>query len=315
MTLAQLRTFEAVARLGGVTRAAIELHLAQPTVSTQLRELAAGVGQVLVVPAGRGIRLTDAGARLRQAAADIFARWQVLEDELHERAGVVRGRLRVAGVTTSEYFVAQLLQAFVARYPDVSIDLAVENRASVAARLERGDDDCAITMLPPNDNRLATVPFLANPLVAIAAIGDQAFGRGRRVSKPAPMRRRRVPLERFVAAPLLMREPGSGTRQATEAHFAKYGVSPVARMTLGSNEAIKHAVAAGLGVAIVSRHALAADAAQDGLLIVPVANLPIRRHWHLVWRKDRVLSLASRAFISYVRDGVDAGFPFEPPNA
>ena len=299
-TFVQLRSFEAVARLGSITRAARELHLAQPTVSTQLKELAGGLGHALLEPDGRGIRLTEAGVELRGVVGEMFQTWAMFEAELDARAGEVRGVLRVAGVTTSEYFVARLLRAFLATYPNVQIELAVENRGNVIGRLERGDDDCAIMMLPPGDPRLGKLPFLANPLVAIAPTGHAwAPRRGRR--GPA------IALADFLAAPLLMREAGSGTRRVTELHAAEHGVAVVARMTLGSNEAIKHAVAAGLGVAVLSRHALAMNPASEGLALVDVETLPIERVWQLVWRTDRRLGSAPRAFIDYVRSNVGGG--------
>lgn len=291
----QLRSFEAVARLGSVTRAAQELHVAQPTVSTQLKELASGLGHALLTPAGRGIRLTEAGVELQGVVRDLFERWAAFEEALDERAGQVRGVLRISGVTTSEYFVARLLQAFLTSYPKVEIELAVENRGKVAERLERGDDDCAIMMLPPSDHRLGTLPFLANPLVPIVNAGHAW------VSRKGSRGRAALPLAEFLAAPLLMREPGSGTRRVTELHAAQHGLVIDARMTLGSNEAIKHAVAAGLGVAIVSRHAVAADPGNDGLALVEVTSLPIHRSWQVVWRIDRHLPAAARAFIDYVR--------------
>ena len=293
-TFVQLRSFEAVARLGSVTRAAHELHLAQPTVSTQMKELASGLGHAVLAPAGRGIRLTDAGVELQKAVRSLFQTWAAFEAIVDDQAGQVRGVLRVAGVTTSEYFVARLLQAFLAKFPDVQVELAVENRGNVVARLDRGDDDCAIMMLPPADQRLGKLPFLANPLVAIANTGH-AWARRSRTKRAA------IPLTEFLAAPLLMREAGSGTRRVTELHAAEHGVIVEARMTLGSNEAIKHAVAAGLGVAVVSRHALAERTEQEGLSIIKVVSLPIERAWQLVWRKDGSLSSPARAFIDYVR--------------
>ena len=294
-TFVQLRSFEAVARLGSITRAARELHLAQPTVSTQMRELAGGLGRALLAPAGRGIRLTEAGRELQAVVTDLFARWTAFEEEVDQRAGKVRGVLRIAGVTTSEYFVARLLRAFLAQYPDVRIELAVENRGIVVDRLQRGDDDCAIMMLPPDDPRVGRLAFLANPLVAIVERQHPWASAAR--ARP----RRAIPLARYLSEPLLMREAGSGTRRVTELHAAQHGVHLEPRMTLGSNEAIKHAVAAGLGVAIVSRHALADDPGRDGLALVDVVSLPIERAWQVVWRTDRHPAPATRAFVDYIR--------------
>jgi len=288
-SLAQLRSFEAVARLCSVTKAATELHLAQPTVSTQLKELAIAVGTDLLTPAGRGVQLTDAGRVLAQTATHIFDEWARFEDAIGALEGLQRGVLRIAGVSTSEYFIAQMLKPFAKAHPGVVIDLAVENRDAVIQRLHKEQDDLAVMMMPPTDMPLEQLVFMDNPLVLI---GEQHH--------PWALRAR-VPLEQLRSQTLLMREAGSGTRRATEQFFQSKGVPLAPRMSLGSNEALKHAVAAGLGVAVISRHALGSDPARDGLAILPMSHFPIRRSWQLVWRADRRLPLVAQKFIEHVR--------------
>lgn len=289
VTLPQLRSFEAVARLGGVGRAARALHLAQPTVSTQMKELARGVGAALFTPRGRGLELTPTGELLLATARELFERWQRFEQEVAELQGLERGRLRIAAVTTAEYFVPDLLGPFAKRHPGIDVELAVENRDAVVRRLERGDDELAVMMLPPTHLPLQRWPFLENPLVVVAARDHPLVAR------------RRLTLQQVAREPLLAREAGSGTRLAVEALLQQKGVEWPARMALGSNEAIKHAVAAGLGVAVMSRHALGRDPARDGLVELKVQGLPIRRMWHFVWRSDRALTLPARTFLDDVR--------------
>lgn len=289
VSLVQLRSLEAVVRLGGVGRAARALHLAQPTVSTQLRELAAALGLTLFEPQGRGLVATAVAERLAQAARAMGAAWQSFEDDAAALQGLRRGRLRIAAVTTTEYFLPDLLGPFARQYPGIEIELAVENRGAVVARLERGDDELAAMMLPPAHLPLARWPFLENPLVLIAAADHPLAAR------------RRLKLADLTAEPLLVREPGSGTRAAAEQAFAEHGVDWRPRMALGSNEAIKHAVRAGLGLAVLSRHTLADDPARDGLAVLPVAGFPLRRRWHLVWRQDRALSLPARTLLDDLR--------------
>lgn len=289
-TLAQLRTFEAVARLGGVTLAAAELHLAQPTVSTQLRELSAALGSTLFEPAGRGLRITPVGRELQATVQRVFAELAQFEQIAAAHHGLARGRLRLAAVTTAEYFVPDLLGPFAQRHPGLAIELAVENRDAVIARLRDERDELAVMMLPPADSEglpLARWPFLENPLVVVAAPGHPLAAR------------RRVALDKVLREPLLAREPGSGTRLATEQFLAARGLAWAPRMALGSNEAIKHAVAAGLGLAVISRHALGGTPA---LAELPVAGFPILRRWHLVWRRDRQLSLPAQAFRDHLRE-------------
>lgn len=293
VTPQQLRAFEAAARLLSVTGAARELHLTQPTVSVQLRELAAAVGEPLFESAGRGIRLTQAGEALQQTAGELNDCWRRFESRLAELNGLVRGSLRIAAVTTAEYFVPDLVGPFAAAHPGVEIELAVENRDGVVARLQRGIDDMAVMMMPPEDLPLDRRPFLDNPLVVIAPAGHRLAGKRLRLASLAG--------ERW-----LMREPGSGTRMAAERHFAELGFEPNVAMSLGSNEAIKHAVAAGLGIALLSMVAVrppvgrASATTAEGLEILKVAGFPLRRRWSVVWRRDRPLTIAARRFIEHL---------------
>lgn len=293
VTPQQLRAFEATARLLSVTGAARELHLTQPTVSVQLRELAAAVGEPLFESAGRGIRLTQSGEALQQTAGELNDCWRRFESRLAELNGLVRGSLRIAAVTTAEYFVPDLVGPFAAAHPGVEIELAVENRDGVVARLQRGIDDMAVMMMPPEDLPLDRQPFLDNPLVVIAPAGHRLAGKRLRLASLAG--------ERW-----LMREPGSGTRMAAERHFAELGFEPKVAMSLGSNEAIKHAVAAGLGIALLSMVAVrppvgrAAATTAEGLEILKVSGFPLRRRWSVVWRRDRPLTIAARRFIEHL---------------
>jgi DNA-binding transcriptional LysR family regulator len=292
----QLRCFEAAARLLSVTRAAQELHVTQPTVSVQLRELAATVGEPLFETSGRGIRLTQAGEALQQTVAEIRGCWQRFETRVGEIHGLLRGKLRIAAVTTAEYFVPDVLGRFAAEHPGVDIELAVENRDRVVQRLESGADDVAVMMLPPAHLPLHAVPFLDNPLVIVAPAGHRCAGR-------------RVRLATLAQERWLMREPGSGTRRVAEDHFASVGVQPRVAMSLGSNEAIKHAVASGLGIAVLSQLAVAPELAQPRprLVALQVTGFPLRRRWLLVWRKDVAQSVAARRLIAYLQHDLPTG--------
>lgn len=294
----QLRAFEATARLMSVTQAARELHVSQPTVSVQLRELAALVGEPLLEPLGRGIRLTPAGEALQATVADIAGCWQRFEDRLGDLSGLLRGRLRIAAVTTAEYFVPDLLGPFAALHPGVEIDLAVENRDRVIARLKRQADDLAVMMLPPQALPLHSQPFLDNPLVVIAPRGHP------RASSKQP-----VPLAELAGERWLLREAGSGTRLVAEKHFADHGFSPRIAMSLGSNEALKHAVGAGLGLAVISAltvqsSALLAAPGDTGAPWVQLAveDFPIQRQWSIVWRSDAPLAAPAQRFVAYLRE-------------
>lgn len=289
VTFNQLRTLEAVVRLGSVTRAAQALHLTQPTVSAQIQDLQSSLAAELLEPVGRGIRPTESAHLLRETALDLFSRWQRFEQELQALHGLERGTLRIAGVTTTEYFIAQWLADYTASHPGIDIDLAVENRDAVVKHLVADEIELAVMMMPPNNLALDRVPVMHNRLVLIGAT-SHPWATGKR-----------QPRQALSSQTLLLREQGSGTRLVTEAYLGEYHLQPNIGATLGSNEAIKHAVAAGLGVAVVSEHALSKDPSRDGLAVLSVSGFPIKRQWQLVWRKDRRLSLAARRFIEDVR--------------
>jgi LysR family transcriptional regulator, low CO2-responsive transcriptional regulator len=299
ITPQQLRAFEATARCGSVTRAAAELHVTQPTVSVQLRELAETIGEPLIESVGRGIRITQTGELLVQAIGELTACWQRFESRVGEVHGLVSGRLRIAAVTTAEYFVPDLVGPFAAAHPGVDIELTVENRDRVVERLQRGLDDLAVMMLPPSDLPLEMVPILDNPLVVIAPAKHPAVGKRLRLTS--------LQDERW-----LMRENGSGTRRVALEHFSQHGFEPRIAMSLGSNEAIKHAVASGLGIAVLSEMAVRSGlgairrAASHGIAVLDVSHFPIRRHWSAVWRWDQPQSVAAQRFVQYLKQDVQS---------
>ncbi len=296
-SLHQLRVFEAVARLRSFTAAANELHLAQPTVSVQMRELSGHVGLPLFEQQGRRTMLTPTGEALLEAARSMFDTWAAFEMAVGELKGARRGKLRLAAVTTAEYFVPALLAPFARAYPGVDVSLAVENRDAVVERLRQDLDDFTIMMMPPTDLRLTVLSFLDNPLVALAP-------------RDHPLaRRRRITLKSLAAEALLVREKGSGTRMASEEFFAEHRLRPNVRMQLGSNEAIKHAVAAGLGCAILSQHTVGQAPERDGLVVLSVEHMPIRRSWFLVRREGRAETPVTSAFLAYVKTRRDEALP------
>lgn len=296
-SLHQLRVFEAVARLKGFTVAARELHSTQPTVSVQMRDLAQQVGLPLFEIRGRRVGLTGAGEALLATVHTMTRAWSGFESGIDELKGVRRGTLRLAAVTTAEYFIPDWLAPFARAYPGIDVKLAVENRDTVVRRLEQDLDDLAVMMMPPTQVALTVTPFLENPLVALAPRAHAFAGR------------KRVALAAFASQPLLMREKGSGTRMAAEQLFTEHRLQPNVRMELGSNEAIKHAVAAGLGLAILSRHTVGKVPAREGLAVLPVQHLPIKRSWYLVQRQGRAASPAVRAFVEFVAQRLRARAP------
>ena len=289
ITLHQLRVFEAVARNLSFTRAADELHLSQPTVSVQVRELARAVGMPLFDQVGRRILLTAAGTELLATARALFETWDRFEMTVADLKGLRRGALRVSAVTTATYFVPRLLGPFSEAYPGIELALEVARRDEVVERLMANRDDLYIMGVPPTDLDIHAHPVLGNPLVLVAPANH------------ALARARRVPLTALADAPFLVREPGSGTRMASERYFVRHGFKPKVRMELGSNEAIKQAVAGGFGVAVLSLHTLAMEPSQGALALLDIEGFPIARQWYAVYPKAKPLSIVARTFLDYLR--------------
>ena len=288
VTLNQLRVFEAVARLAGFSRAAEALHLAQPTVSMQVKQLSQAVGLPLFEQIGKKIHLTDAGRALQQTCGEVFDAWARFEMNAADLKGLKQGRLRLAAVTTAKYVVPRLLGPFSNRYPGVDIALEVGNRSSIIERLAHNEDDLTIMGVPPRHLDIVSHPFVDNPLVAIAPRRHPLAGR------------RRVPLQRLAEEPFLLREVGSGTRMATDRFLRDKGLRLKVKMELGSNEAIKQAVAGGLGLSILSLHALGPEARLRSLAVLNVEGLPILRYWYIVHPAGKRLSVLAQTFFDYL---------------
>lgn len=288
-TRRQLQLFLAVAEHGGVSAAARACHVTQPTVSMQLRELADAVGLPLYEQIGRQLHLTPAGEALVATARAMNDEWSVFEQRIAALKGLTEGRLRVAVVSTAKYFIPRMLGQFCKQHPGIDVALAVENRDGVVARLRGNADDLYIMSQPPADIEVERHTFLPNPLVVIAP-------------RTHPLAsRKRIALERLAGEPFVMREPGSGTRLACEAHFAAAGFAPRVRLELGSNEAIRQAVEGELGLGIVSMHALAGVAPGERPAVLPVSGFPIRSSWSILYPRGKRLSPIASVFLDYLK--------------
>lgn len=287
-TLRQLKVFEAVARNLSFTRAAEELHTTQPTVSIQLKQLTEIVGQPLLGQVGKRVYLTDTGQELLKVCRDIFEGLSRFEMLVSDMKGVKAGKLRLAVITTAKYFVPRLLGLFCQRYPGIDVSLKVTNRQRILQRMADNMDDLYVLGQPPEHMDVEFEPFLENPLVVLAPHDHPLANK------------KRIPAQRLEEEPLLMREPGSGTRLATEQFFRERGLKLKVRMELGSNEAIKQAVAGGLGVAVLSAHTLALERSIDDLAILDVEDFPIRRNWYLAYPRDKQLSVVAQAFLEFM---------------
>lgn len=286
-TFRQLRLFLALADRGSVTAAAEACHVTQPTVSMQLRELADTVGLPLYEQIGKRLYLTAAGESLAKTARAMLDEWLAFEQAVGAMKGLERGQLRVSLASTAKYFVPRLLGSFCAEHPNIEIALEVLNRDGVVARLRENRDDLYIMSTPPENLDLECHAFLPNPLVLIAPERHRLVGRCLELSDLAA--------ERFI-----LRERGSGTRLACDAHFARHAFIPAVRLELGSNEAIKHAVAGGLGIAVISRHALPVRPADDQLTILDVQGFPLQSSWFTLHPRGKRLSPVAAVFLAHL---------------
>ncbi len=293
LTLQQLRLFEAVSRLGSYTRAAEELCITQPAVSIQIKRLEDQMGIPLFEHVGKKTFPTTAGKTMYNACVDILNRVATLKDSMEELKGTVKGVLQMSVVTTAKYFLPELLGSFLQKYPEVEPKLKFTNRARVIERLMNNEDDFVIMGQIPNDDTLDAYPFLNN-ILGIVAHADHPLAN-----------RKNITVEELVTQRFLIRESGSGTRSAFNQYMDKHGVTVDPYMELGSSEALKQAVMAGLGIAVLSLHSVQLERSVKKLTVLNVEGFPLKRRWYAVHLKGRKLSLVARTFLDYILEESD----------
>ena len=239
-TLHQLKVFEAVARHNSFTRAAEELFLTQPTVSMQVKQLTKAVGMPLFDQVGKRLYLTQAGEELVKTCREVFEKLDQFEMTIADLKGLKQGRLRLAVITTAKYFVPRLLGPFCKRFPGIDVSLQVTNHEHILNRLSENLDDLYVMSQLPDSIEVTYKRILDNPLVVLAPANHPLA------------EEKNIPIERIAAEPFIMREPGSGTRKAVQSLFDEHKLSLKVQLDLGSNEAIKQAIAGGLGISIAA---------------------------------------------------------------
>ncbi|MBK1725802.1 LysR family transcriptional regulator [Halorhodospira neutriphila] len=294
ITLRQLKVFESVARHLSFTRAAEELYLTQPAVSMQIKQLEQQIGLPLFEQIGKRIYLTEAGEEVRRYAQRISAELRELGDGLEALRGLNSGRLRLTVASTANYFATDLLANFSRRQPGITFQLEVTNREGVIRRIQDNEMDLAIMGKPPEALDVAAEAFMPNPLVVIAS-PEHPLADG------AP-----IPLERLQDELFVLREKGSGTRNAVERFLEQRGLRLHGGLEMSSNEAIKQSVQAGLGLGVVSIHTVALELELGRLRVLNVEGFPLERHWYLVHRSGKRLSPAAQAFRRFILDEADA---------
>ncbi len=288
LTLQQLKLFESVSRLGSYTRAAEELFLTQPAVSIQVKRLEEQAGIPLFEQIGKKTFPTAAGKIMYTASTDILTRVDELKSAFEELKGEVKGPLQLSVVTTSKYFLPKLLGAFLQEYPEVEPKLKFTNRARVIERLMNNDDDFVIMGQIPEDDNLEAYPFLNN-ILGIIAHADHPLAN-----------KKNITIQDLADQRFLIRESGSGTRFVFDKLLEQHGVKIEPYMELGSSEALKQAVMAGLGIAVLSLHSVQLERDVNKLTVLDVEGFPLKRRWYAVHLKGRKLSLVARTFLDFI---------------
>jgi DNA-binding transcriptional LysR family regulator len=297
-TLRQLQIFAKVAEHGSMARAAQELYLSQSAVSLQIRKLADAVGLPLHEVIGKRLYLTDAGREVAAAASQVFAVIGRLDETIADMKGLEAGRLRIAVVTTAKYFLPRILGAFCRDHPDIDVEFHVGNRAQIISRLDSNRDDLYIFNDLPRDLDIVSHRFLANPLAVIASRHHPLAGR------------RGLRWADLANETFLMREEGSGTRNAVRRHLEERGEVLGKTMTIESNEAIKYAVVENMGITILSAYVLA-DAVGTDLVQLRIEGFPILSDWHVVHPSAKALSLVAERFLEFVLERGPDVLPME----
>jgi LysR family transcriptional regulator for metE and metH len=289
LTLRQLRALAAVQKHRSVTAAAKQLHLTQPAVTLQLRNLQALAGLPLIQRTGDGMLLTDAGREVLALGERIEAAIASCATALEMMAGKTAGRISIGAVSTAKYFVPFAISGFSRLHPNVDITLTIGNRQEISAALRGYDLDFAIMGRPPVDIDMNVHLIGDHPHVIIAPTAHRLA------------RKSRLALRELEGETFLMREPGSGTRGLMEQLFEAAGVRPNIGMAMSSNETIKQAVIAGLGIAFISAHTVATELDERRLVTLDVAGLPIVRQWFALARKDKVLLPPAQAMLDFLK--------------
>ncbi len=294
VTFRQLRVFAEVVRQGSVLRAAEALHLTPPAVSMQVKELESQVGLPLFDRIGRRLSLSTTGEYFIVYARRLLGTLKEAEDAMARFKGVESGVLTIGMVSSAKYFLPGLLVLFRAEHPAVEVRLRLGNREQLTALMQANEVDLSVMGRAPKEWPNRAEPFAVHPHVLVTA-PNHPFARAESVPAAALAR------EGFI-----VREPGSGTRAALEEYLSAHRLQPMFIMELPSDEAIKQAVMAGLGVSLVSLHTIGLEW-RNGLIAAPhVEGLPLMRRWHVVNAAAKMLSPAAEALRYYILEGGEA---------
>jgi len=288
-TLRQLKVFLEVVQQNSFTLAAKALHLTQPAVSMQIKQLEDVVGSDLLIKQGKSLQLTDAGIEMFSLSKNILHQIDQSESKLEQIAGGHQGRLKLVVASTVSAVATKLLASFNELHPGIHISFDVTNRLGLIEQLQNNEADIILMGQPPDLLNLNTVAFMENPLVVIAS-----------PNHPLSKQKGKATIDQLLEHGFVVREPGSGTRIAMERFFNEHDKTINSNMEMNSNDAIKQSAETGLGLAVASIHTLEHELREKRLKVIDAEGFPLRRTWYLVQRKDKHISPVTEKFKDYV---------------
>lgn len=288
ISIRQIQIIEAIVQTRSYSLAAERLHMTQPAISMQMKQLEHNIGMVLFERQGKRIVLTSAGEDVHQHTRQVSANYNDLLEAIHEINELHTGRIKVSATTTSNHLITQMIANFSKINKDITVALKITNREKLVKQLQDFEPDIVLMGEPPPKLDLVSEPLMANPLVVITYPGHPYANK------------KGIPFKKIAKHEFVVREQGSGTRAAIERFFEDKGVEFKSTLEMGSNEAIKHAVHAGLGLGIVSLHSIKLELEAEKLVILDVNQMPIPRYWHIVKRKGKHLLPAAKEFQDFM---------------
>jgi LysR family transcriptional regulator, low CO2-responsive transcriptional regulator len=289
ITFRQMRVFTEVAHQGSMARAAATLHLTPPAVSMQIKEIESQVGLPLFERRGRQVSLTTAGEYFLVHARRLLADLKQADDAMARFKRLDHGLLTIGIVSTAKYFVPQLLARFHEEHPGIEVRLrVVGNRKQLVEMMEAGEVDLSVMGRPPKEFATRAEAFAAHPLVIVGPQGHPLLKVGH------------APVSALEGYAFIVREQGSGTRHAMESFFAEHRFTPRITMEMSSNETIKQAVMAGMGLSFMSLHTMGLEVRSGLLQVLDVDSTPVMRTWNVVHLQSKLLSPAAEAFRYFI---------------
>lgn len=296
LTFHQLRAFKAVAKFQSITKAAEALHMTQPAVSIQLKNLQDQFSVPLTEIIGKKIHITEFGQELAETADRIFTEMDGIETKMLELKGLLGGKISISSVSTGKYIIPYLMSDFMDIHPHVDISLEVSNRYTVLAHLQENSTDLALVSILPDELHLESISIAENNWYLACAFDKLDFYK------------KEIAQENWQRVPMILREKGSGTRTTMEKFFTERNIIMESKMELATNEAVKQAVMAGLGVSVLSNFSMTQELIDKRLAIIPYPGFPLKADWRLVWLKQKKHPPAVKAFIRWLGENKDEIF-------